>query len=153
MVGGSSIDTPDDAHDEAQDEAPGSTAGGAKASAKPGKKVRNTARETVPDADAAGEVAAEGGGGLRKKELIDRVVAATGARRRDAGPAVEATLAALGDALARGEALVLPPLGRMRVVKRKDSAKGGTTLTLKLSRGGAKGAAGEGGLAEPAESD
>ncbi|HMO09835.1 MAG TPA: HU family DNA-binding protein [Paracoccaceae bacterium] len=118
--------------------------------ARPRKKARKPAEVPVetPAEDAAATA------NLRKKDLIDHVVAATGAKRRDVGPAVEATLAAIGEALERGEALTLPPLGRLRVVKRKDGAKaGGATLTLKLVRGGAKSAAGDGGLAEAEGSD
>ena len=51
--------------------------------------------------------------------------------------AVEATLAALGEALASGKALAVPPLGKLRVVKSK-----GPALTLKLRRAEAAKAAG-----------
>lgn len=120
------------------------------AEAKPRKKARKAkAAEAAPAAEA--DEAA--GGAMKKKDLIDRVVAATGAKRRDAGSVIEATLAAMGAALDAGEALTLPPLGRVRVVKRKDIAKGGASLTLKLARGGDKAAKGDGGLAEGEGSD
>ncbi|WP_299881964.1 HU family DNA-binding protein [uncultured Sulfitobacter sp.] len=57
---------------------------------------------------------------LRKKELIDDVVARSGIKKKDAKPVVEATLAALGDALAEKRELVLPPLGKLKVRREKD---------------------------------
>ncbi len=75
---------------------------------------------------------------LRKKELFDRVVEATGAKRKDVKLIVEATLDALGKALASGEGLALPPLGKARVNRQKDLASG-EMLMVKLRRGGAGG--------------
>jgi hypothetical protein len=64
---------------------------------------------------------------LKLKDLIDSVAAATGGKKPDVKKVVEATLAALGEALAAGKALAVPPLGKVRVVKNK-----GPALTLKL---------------------
>lgn len=61
---------------------------------------------------------------LRKKELVDRVVARTGAKKRDAKPIVEALLSELGEALADGRSLVLPPLGRVRINREKQLTNG-----------------------------
>jgi Bacterial DNA-binding protein len=90
-------------------------AGAAKA-AKPDLKVVEPA--VVPEATAAG---------LKLKDLIDSVAEATGAKKPDVRKTVEATLAALGEALATGKSLTVPPLGKLRVVKNK-----GPALTLKL---------------------
>ncbi|SEF94636.1 HU family DNA-binding protein [Jhaorihella thermophila] len=62
---------------------------------------------------------------LRKKELIDRVVATSGVKKRDAKPAAEATLAVLGEMLAEGRELNLPGLGKVRInrVEEKDGAR------------------------------
>ena len=65
--------------------------------------------------------------GLKLKDLLDSVVAATGGKKPDVKKTVEATLAALREALVSGKALTLPPLGKLRVVKAK-----GPALTLKL---------------------
>ena len=46
---------------------------------------------------------------------------------------VEATLQVLGDALASGEALALPPLGRAKVNRHKDLATG-EMLVVRLRR-------------------
>jgi len=64
---------------------------------------------------------------LKLKELVDAVAAATGGKKPEVKPLVEATLAALGKALATGRAVAAPPLGKIRVVKTK-----GPALTLKL---------------------
>lgn len=52
---------------------------------------------------------------LRKKELVDAVVARSGIKKKDAKPVVEAMLAELGEALAAGRELILPPLGRTKL--------------------------------------
>jgi Bacterial DNA-binding protein len=80
-------------------------------------------------ADRAAEQAeASGPGGMMKlKDLIDSVTAKTGGKKPEVKAAVEATLAALGEALATGKSLAVPPLGKLRVVKNK-----GPALTLKL---------------------
>jgi hypothetical protein len=88
----------------------------AKPAAKPALKV--------VEADAIPEVK---GAGLKLKDLIDSVAAATGAKKPEVKKTVEATLAALGEALATGKSLAVPPLGKLRVVKNK-----GPALTLKL---------------------
>ncbi|NHB77652.1 HU family DNA-binding protein [Rhodobacter calidifons] len=76
------------------------------------------------------------GGAMKLKDLVDSVSAATGGRKPEVKKTVEATLAALGEALARGRALTVPPLGKLRVVKNK-----GPALTVKLRRAdGAKAA-------------
>jgi Bacterial DNA-binding protein len=67
------------------------------------------------------------GAALKLKDLIDGVATATGGKKPEVKKIVEATLAALGEALATGKALAVPPLGKLRVVKNK-----GPALTLKL---------------------
>lgn len=64
---------------------------------------------------------------VKLKDLIDIVAAATGAKKPEVKKTVEATLHALGEALATGKSLAVPPLGKLRVVKNK-----GPALTLKL---------------------
>ncbi|MGB3313545.1 MAG: HU family DNA-binding protein [Albidovulum sp.] len=70
---------------------------------------------------------------LRKKELFERVVDATGAKKKDVKPIVEATLKALGDALSAGEDLVLPPLGKAKVNRQKDLGSA-EMLVIRLRR-------------------
>jgi DNA-binding protein HU-alpha len=70
---------------------------------------------TVTEADAAVVEDTD----LRKKELIEAVVARSGVKKRDAKPAIEAALEILGEALAEGRALNLKPLGKAKVVRMK----------------------------------
>lgn len=70
---------------------------------------------------------------IHKRDFIDSVVAATGAKKSDARPIIEATLEKLGDALSSGKTLAVPPLGRCRVNLEKDQ-RGGDVITLRLRR-------------------
>lgn len=79
-----------------------------------------------------GAVAVPQGEMLKKGEFIDRVVARTDVKKRDAKPAIEAALAVLAEALSQGEELNLPPMGKLRVVKSKDLGEGVKVMTLKL---------------------
>lgn len=69
---------------------------------------------------------------LKKPEFLDRAVARTDVKKRDAKPAIEAALAVLSEALSNGEELNLPPMGKLRVVKSKDLGEGVKVMTLKL---------------------
>ncbi|KAF0117031.1 MAG: hup3 [Rhodobacteraceae bacterium] len=83
--------------------------------AKPALKVVQPAVATEPSA------------AMKLKDLIESVAAATGGKKPDVKKTVEATLHAIGEALATGRSLAVPPLGKLRVVKNK-----GPALTLKL---------------------
>lgn len=71
------------------------------------------------------------GAPIKKPELIERVMAETGMKKKDVKPVVEAMLAVLGRALKDGEELTLPPLGKLMIKRRKDLANA-TILNLKL---------------------
>lgn len=68
---------------------------------------------------------------LRKKELIDDVVARSGIKKKDAKPVIEAMLAAMGEALAEKRELVLPPFGKLKVRREKDMPNA-RVLTTKI---------------------
>ncbi|MGR3272296.1 HU family DNA-binding protein [Thalassococcus profundi] len=68
---------------------------------------------------------------MKKKDLVDAVVARSGVKKRDAKPAVEAALAILGDALSEGRDLNLAPMGKVMVKKQKKISQG-SVLTLRL---------------------
>ena len=92
-----------------------------------------SASPVVPKTSAqAGQVSSV----LKMKDLIDKVVAATGAKKADVRGIIEATLAALGDALSKGNTLNLPPFGRAKV-SRAAEAGSGKAMTVKLRRNGA----------------
>ncbi|MBZ4023145.1 hypothetical protein CKO11_11810 [Rhodobacter sp. TJ_12] len=70
---------------------------------------------------------------VRKKEIVDRVALRSGAKRAVARDMTEAVLGVLSEALARGETLVLPPLGKIAVQRQADKPTG-EVLHLKLKR-------------------
>lgn len=70
---------------------------------------------------------------LKKKEFLERVVERSGMRRGDAKTAMEATLAILGEALAAGEEVNVPPLGKAKVNREKDTPRG-KAYALRLVR-------------------
>ena len=91
-------------------------------------------RVSPPDKDAVdGPRNPQPASVLQKKDFVDRVVAASGAKKADARPIIEATLAQLGKALSAGETLAVPPLGRARVNLERDQ-RGGEIITLRLRR-------------------
>ena len=74
---------------------------------------------------------------LKKKDLLERVQALAKAKKKDVKDVVEATLQVLGEALAAGEELNLPPLGKAKVNRQKGVA-GGDMYIIRLRRGNAK---------------
>lgn len=75
---------------------------------------------------------------LKKKEFLDRAIEKSGLRKADAKAAVDATLAVLAEALAKGEEIILPPLGKLKVAREKDHPKGRILmLRLQMIPGGA----------------
>ncbi len=112
------------------------------------KKAPVTPVERVEGADPV----AKGPAALRLKELVDRVAAATGGKKKGVKEIVEATLAQLGLALKNGEMLNLPALGKVRVAKTQ-GANPGSAMTLKLRPAGPapKKQTTERALAEPAD--
>ena len=73
--------------------------------------------KAITASDEAAELAPRAMG---KRELIDRVVVASGIKKKAAKPVIEAMLKELGDALSRGENLNLQPFGKGIVKSRKD---------------------------------
>lgn len=133
--------------------APAKKAPAAKPAAKPAKAglkpaVKSAVKSGVKAAAKAAKPAAKpvvvvetpapstptAGGTLRAKDLIARVAGATGAKVKDIKATVEATLAELGRALDAGEALNLPPLGRVKITPAK-TAGSTQPMKLKLRRG------------------
>jgi nucleoid DNA-binding protein len=75
---------------------------------------------------------------LKKKDLIDKVVATTGAKKALVRDIIEATLTVLGDALSKGAMLNLPPFGKAKVSRASDATTG-RPMTVKLRRSPAGG--------------
>ena len=70
---------------------------------------------------------------VRKKDFVERVAARSGAKKAVARDLTDAVLEVLAQALAKGESLAVPPLGKLMVVRQSDKA-GGEVLHLKLKR-------------------
>lgn len=87
---------------------------------------------------------------IKKPELIDRVMAETGMKKKDVKPVVEGMLAVLGRALCDGEELIVPPLGKVMVKRRKDVANA-RVMNIKVRHPNTAGTAAKPPLAEPAE--
>lgn len=96
------------------------------------KAVPNTASVAEVSVDTTAAEASEDNV-MRKRDLIDRVVAQSGVKKKDAKPAIEAALAILGEALSNEEQLNLPPLGKVMVNRKKD-IDNGEILVIKLRR-------------------
>ena len=72
------------------------------------------APEITGEAGEGKEGKAPAGDLLRMKDFLDRVTTANGGKRTGVRQIVELTLAALGDALEKGEQVNLSPLGRAK---------------------------------------
>ncbi|MEF3049269.1 HU family DNA-binding protein [Pseudotabrizicola sp. L79] len=96
-----------------------------------GADVDTLAADQAEDAEASTK-----DNGLKLRDLVNRVVDATGAKKKDVKPVVEATLEQLGAALAKGEELNLPGMGKVRVARSIDK-DGRTMMTLKVRGPGA----------------
>ncbi len=101
----------------------------------------------------ANEPATKSGEMLKKPAFLDRVMARTDVKKRDAKPAIEAAMAVLAEALADGQDVNLPPLGKLRVVRSKDLEGGVRVMTLKLRTPKDATRATEMGLAAPDDGD
>lgn len=102
------------------------------------KKPAGAARK--PKAAAPAPMPIEGpieGGVLKVRSLLERVVARAGADKKQAKAVMDAVLHELGASLNRGEAFILPPLGRAKVTLKGDDETGRKTLIkLRPATGG-----------------
>ncbi len=108
-------------------EAPAAKAPATKPRARPAAKAKPTPEAQVAAAasalvSAVGETIA-----LRRKDLVERVVAASGAKKKQVKDIVAHTLKVLGDAIGKGEQLPLPPFRPAKTVG--DSVAPGKPVT------------------------
>ena len=104
--------------------------------------VEDDAQAEMAEGDADSAQAEEGGASLvvRKKDFVERVALAAGVKKGKVREITDAVLQVLGEALANGESLAIPPLGKLRVTRQ--AGKDGDLLQIKLKRieaGGKKG--------------
>ena len=113
------------------------------ASSKSASSIKSTAAKAVPvafavdDAESTATLAIAAAAKtpiLRIRDFVGQVTEATGGKKKDVREIVEATLIVLGDALARGDDMNLPGLGRTRIA-RSTERDGASHLTLKVRRG------------------
>lgn len=62
---------------------------------------------------------------LKKTELLEKVIAASGVPKRDAKPVVEAMLDVLGDSIAQGREVNVQPFGKLKInrISNKSNAR------------------------------
>lgn len=58
--------------------------------------------------------------GIKKKEFLDEAVERSGVKKKYAKPAIEAALALLSEALIDEKKVNIPPLGKLKVNRKKD---------------------------------
>jgi nucleoid DNA-binding protein len=118
------------------------------------KKTVEAAAEPVEPAPVQAPAVVSPTVTLGRKDLLERVRAVSGAKKKDIKVIVEATLALMGEALARGEVLHLPPFGVARVTRGLDGEARSLVVKLRRARLGEKpGKAAKQTLAEADEAD
>ncbi len=105
--------------------------GGIRKTAKAPKSKSGSAASTAPDAES--KTGDAGPNLVRRKELVERIVAASGLKPNAVKTVLDAVLKEMGDILSNGEGLNVQPLGKLVVSRRKD-IPGGQILNCKLRR-------------------
>ncbi|PWK62744.1 HU family DNA-binding protein [Roseicyclus mahoneyensis] len=110
-------------------------------------KAKAETATTTDGADASGSDPR-----FKRADLIEAVAERTALKKSDAKLVLDLVLEELGRALDRTDDLILPPLGKLSVKRRKPDADGPGILTLKLRRPGSGASKGdESPLADPDE--
>lgn len=104
----------------------------------------------APDTDQNAEAAPGRTPRLTLRALAESVATATDTKKKVARDVVAATIAQIAEALERGDELVLPPLGKLRMVATRDTSRS-KVMKLRLVRGTATDTPATEGLAEAAE--
>ncbi len=85
--------------------------------------IKSVPKLSSADSKASKTASADGGAGLnlvRRKELVERIVATSGLKPNAVKTVLDAVLQEMGDILSAGEGLHVPPLGKLVVSRRKD---------------------------------
>lgn len=104
-------------------------ASGAKATTKRAS-ARTPAIKSVPEGESIPENEPTT---LKRNDLLQAVAARSALPKSDLRPVIELVLDELGEALASGRDLALPPLGRVKIQRRKE-IEAGEVLSLRLRR-------------------
>ena len=106
----------------------------AKPKAKPAAKPARVAKATTPPAaKPAREAKSAKEGSMRTMDLINVIAPNITVSRKDIRTAIDAAFKAMGEALAEGKMLNLPPLGKMSVKRTKPGEKSDMVM-VKLRR-------------------
>ena len=97
------------------------------------KSISATAAGAKSKVPVQNSNAASGPVMVRRKEMVARIVAASGLQPYAVKSALDAVLAQLGNALSAGEALNLHPLGKVTVIRQKQMGDK-EVLTCKIRR-------------------
>jgi nucleoid DNA-binding protein len=94
--------------------------------------LQEVAPSVTPGKKAAGK--ANKDGAYKRQDLLEAICARKPGKRADAKALLEVMLSELGRALDGNAELVLPPLGKLAVKRRKPDESGPDILTVKLRR-------------------
>lgn len=97
----------------------------------PAAEPKEVSAPKVVSASTANTAVMEKSKELKKKELIERIIAKNGMKRRDVKPVVETMLEVLGAAIGDGETLNLQPFGKV-MVKRTNDAPNAKVSVVKI---------------------
>jgi nucleoid DNA-binding protein len=95
-----------------------------KAASKLAPKAKVVSTKVAATANPEGGSSKVVGPELTKKEMVERMVASTGMKKGDARRALEATMEAVAQGLREGYNLSLPPLGKVKIARTKDTPNG-----------------------------
>lgn len=97
------------------------------------KPATRTPRAKPAEAKVQPSRAARTGVQVKKKDLVDSIVTRSGIKKPDVRATLDATLAIIAERLMAGDELVLPPLGRVRLLKERQTPKA-RIATLRLQQ-------------------
>lgn len=90
--------------------------------AKIASPVKPPVASVVQPTETTQVTAGDGGPQLKKQELFKKAADRSGIKKNQVKPAIEAALEVIGEALAQGREINLPPLGKIKQNRVKDSA-------------------------------
>ncbi len=96
-------------------------------------KAKTTSAKTMSSTESGSTILPNPTVTLKKRDLVERAVAESGLKRRDVKAVTEAVLKIMGEAVDRGEALALEPLGKLRLARVSEGTNS-RTYTAKLRR-------------------
>lgn len=147
QTGGSQTGGSQETRPQASGSQPPAAQAPAQAAAKP------QAPATTPSLSIVTELKPQAAGDeIKKKDIIDMVTERSGLKKKDAKPAVEAMIEILGELIAEGRDLNLPPLGKIKHQRTRDTANARIVM-LKVRQGKSAGSGRDNAKESVAEDD